>query len=105
VFKRFKRLVFLATMAVAAAALYEQLKRPPEDRSWRGTVLGVPYDFRPPSLSRFMDAWWNPDSDRLFQPRDFGVGWAVNLHRVYRMVRDRNRQEQSEDSKLEAQGF
>ena len=26
-----------------------------------------------------MDAYWNPESDRLFADQPFGVGWAVNL--------------------------
>jgi hypothetical protein len=97
--KKIKRLIFLATIGLAAAAMYQQLKRPPEDRTWRGTVLGVPYDFRPPNPQRFMEAWWNPDSDRLFQPRDFGVGWAVNLHLLWRMFRDRNGEPGFEDGK------
>ena len=89
-FRNLKRSLFLATVALSAAAIYEQLKRPPEDRTWRGTILGVPYDFRPPSPGRFLDAWWNPDSDRLFLPRDFGVGWAINFHVLYRLLRDRD---------------
>ena len=80
--KNLKRLLFLATVAIGAAAIYEQLRRPPEERTWHGEILGVPYDFRPPSLSRLMAAWWNPDDPRLLTPRDFGVGWAVNLHRA-----------------------
>ncbi len=46
----------------------------------------VPYDFRPPTWERIRDAYWNPDSDRLFSDRVFGVGWAVNLHRAMTLL-------------------
>jgi hypothetical protein len=81
-----KRLLFWFSIAIAVAALMDQLRRPSEERTWHGTALGVPYDFRKPSLRRFRDAWWNPNDPRLFTPRDFGVGWAVNLHRLKQIV-------------------
>jgi hypothetical protein len=82
-----KRLVFWLTLVLAAAAVVDQLRRPPEERTWHGEVFGVvPYDFRPPSLRRFLSAWWNPDDPRVFTPRDFGVGWAVNLPRLVQVV-------------------
>lgn len=86
-FKKVKRVFFWASLIAGAAAVYDQMKRPAIDRSWHGTVFGVvPYDFRPPNPQRFMDAWWNPDDERLFTPRDFGIGWAINLHRAYRLL-------------------
>jgi hypothetical protein len=48
----------------------------------------VPYDFRPPTWSRIRSAYWNPQSDRLFNDRVFGVGWAVNLHRAKTLMED-----------------
>jgi hypothetical protein len=77
--KQLRRLVFLITVTLTALAVLDQLRRPQSERTWHGDVFGVPYDFRPPSLRRFRDAWWNPDDPRLFTPRDFGVGWALNL--------------------------
>lgn len=85
---RLKRLVLYLTIALGALAVLDQLRRPTEQRTWHGAVLGVPYDFRPPTLRRFLSAWWNPDDPRLFTPRDFGVGWAVNLHRLLEIVSD-----------------
>jgi len=62
------------------AAIYQELRKPPEERTWHGKVLGsVPYDFRVPTLERLRDAYWDPDSDRVFSDRVFGVGWAVNI--------------------------
>lgn len=73
--------------ALLALALTKELRTPAEQRTWHGEVLGfVPYDLRPPTLGRLRAAWWNPSDDRLFTPRPFGVGWAVNLARLRRMV-------------------
>ena len=89
--KEIKRLLFLFTVVVTAAAIIEQLRRPAAERTWHGVVFGrVPYDFRPPSPRRFRDAWWNPDDPRLFTPRDFGVGWAINLYRAKELLAARS---------------
>jgi hypothetical protein len=85
--KKVNRLVLLITAALTALAVIEQLRRPPDERTWHGALFGVvPYDFRPPTLQRFRDAWWNPDDPRLFTPRDFGIGWALNLHRLVEII-------------------
>jgi hypothetical protein len=63
-----------------AAAIYQELRKPPEARTWNGKVAGVvPYDFRVPTLDRLREAYWAPDSDQVFSERVFGVGWAVNI--------------------------
>ena len=62
------------------AALYQELRKPPEERTWHGKVGGaIPYDFRLPTIERLREAYWNPESDIVFTDRVFGVGWAVNL--------------------------
>lgn len=69
----------LAWMAFAAA-IYQELRKPPEARTWTGKVAGVvPYDFRIPTIDRVREAYWNPDSDQIFSEKVFGVGWAVNI--------------------------
>ena len=69
----------LAWMAFAAA-IYQELRKPPEARTWNGKVAGiVPYDFRVPTLDRLREAYWNPDSEEIFSENVFGVGWAVNV--------------------------
>jgi len=62
------------------AAIYQELRKPPEERTWHGKVLGsVPYDFRVPTIDRVRDAYWDPDTDRVFSDKVIGVGWAVNI--------------------------
>ena len=54
-----------------------------------GRLLGVPYDFRKPTMQRFRLSIWNPDEDRVFIPSFLGVGWSINLHQVLKQLRDR----------------
>lgn len=78
-----RRLIRITAVGLVVAAVTTELAKPEAERTWHGRVIGlVPYDFRPPTLERIRDAYWNPGSDRLFSDRVFGVGWAVNLHRA-----------------------
>ena len=52
------------------------------DEKGTGTFLGVPYDWRRPTVERFKERWWNPDDPRVFTPRCFGWGYDINLARV-----------------------
>ena len=83
--KNLKRLLGVIGIALGIAAVSQQLQRPVEERDWQGTVAGVPYDLRPPTLARVRERWWNPDDPRLFTPHVFGVGWSMNLHRLTSM--------------------
>ena len=84
-----RRLVRVVTFGLVAAAIATELAKPAEERTWQGRVFGyVPYDFRPPTWERFRDAYWNPDSDRLFSDRVFGVGWAINLYRAKTLMEE-----------------
>ena len=47
-----------------------------------GRFVGVPYDFRPPTLERLKCRLWNPDEERIFTPNVFGVGWSINFYRL-----------------------
>ena len=49
-----------------------------------GKFLGVPYDWRRPTVERAKSRWWNPDDERLFTPRAFGWGYAINFARLLR---------------------
>ncbi len=74
------KLVRLAVWLTVAAAVYQELRKPPAMRTWHGKVAGVvPYDFRIPTIERLREAYWNPDSDVVFTERVWGVGWAVNI--------------------------
>ena len=84
-----RRLVRFVTFGLVAAAVATELMKPAAERTWQGRVGGiVPYDFRPPTWRRIRDAYWNPESDRLFSDRVFGVGWAVNLYRAKTLMED-----------------
>jgi hypothetical protein len=81
--RRVRRTIRLVALALVVAAVASELAKPEAERTWQGRVFGlVPYDFRPPTWERIRGAYWNPESDRLFSDRVFGVGWALNLHRA-----------------------
>ena len=61
----------------AATVVYAISTRRPH-----GRLLGVPFDWRIPSLETVRGRLWNPSDDRLIQPTVFGVGWAINLHQA-----------------------
>ncbi len=48
-----------------------------------GRFLGMPYDWRRPTVARYRARWWNPDDRRLFTPRAFGWGYDLNLARLF----------------------
>jgi hypothetical protein len=80
-------LVRTAVVGAVLGALYAELRKPPEQRTWNGRLLGVvPYDFRMPSIERLRSAYWNPASPKLFTDRPFGVGWSVNIPTVLRRL-------------------
>ncbi|MFN8513949.1 MAG: DUF5808 domain-containing protein [Thermomicrobiales bacterium] len=72
--------LFLA--AVAAAGLVEQLRKPARQRTWHGRIIGIPYDYRPPTLARLRETLWNPDDPHIITPRALGVGWSINFYRL-----------------------
>ena len=85
---RLRRIVELVGIGLLIAAVADQLRRPPGERTWEGTVAGfVPYDFRVPTLERAKARWWNPDDRRLFVPQVFGVGWTMNFARLAHIAR------------------
>lgn len=80
-------LIRTAVLAAVAGAIYVELRKPPEQRTWNGRLLGVvPYDFRMPTLEGLRQAYWNPRSPKVFTPRPLGVGWAVNIPTLLRRL-------------------
>ena len=77
----------LASAGLAIAAVTQELRRPKAERSWHGEVAKVPYDFRTPTPRRIARRFWSPDDPRIFVPKVFGVGWAVNLASVVKAVK------------------
>src|SRR3989440_9159134 len=87
--RRIRRLARFTAFALVAAAIATELVKPAPERTWQGKVGGmVPYDFRPPTWQRIREAYWNPESDRLFSDRVFGVGWAVNLYKAKTLMEE-----------------
>ncbi|HET9648347.1 MAG TPA: DUF5808 domain-containing protein [Microlunatus sp.] len=80
------KVIGLATAGLTAAAIVQEMMKPAEDRTWHGSILFVPYDFRFPTVERFLQRWWNPDDPRILTPRTFGLGWAVNVGRVVSLL-------------------
>ena len=44
----------------------------------QGRCLGMPYDWRAPTLGRIAKRLWNPGGP-LFSPKAFGWGYTLNL--------------------------
>ena len=86
--KWFTRLIQATVMALALAAVCQELEKPKEERKWHGTVAGfVPYDFRIPTLEKFKEAYWNPFESRIFSPEVLGIGWAINFYALLERLR------------------
>ena len=74
-------LLKILTVALVALAVYQELSKSPEQRTWHGKIAGlIPYDFRLPTAARIRDRLWNPDDPRILTERVFGVGWTINFH-------------------------
>jgi hypothetical protein len=85
--KRFRRFMMGISMGLIATAVYRELQKAPEERTWHGRVAGfVPYDFRMPTPERLREAYWNPDEPRIFTDRVLGIGWAINLYSLLQVL-------------------
>src|SRR5579884_608119 len=70
----------LLGVSALVAAVVKELRTPPHERRWHGTLLGVvPYDLRPPTAGRLRAAFWDRSSPDVLVPTAFGVGWTVNV--------------------------
>jgi hypothetical protein len=80
-------IVRTAAIGAFVAAIWVELHKPPEQRTWNGRLFGiVPYDFRLPTLERVRQAYWNPRSPKVFTDRPLGVGWSVNIPTALRRL-------------------
>ena len=73
-------LVIIGIVALMGLAVREQLQLPPEERTWHGTLFGIPYDFRRPTIERLRETFWNKETARLLVPQFFGMGWSINFY-------------------------
>ncbi len=68
---------------LVVVALREQLRLPPEERTWHGRIAGrIPYDFRLPTAERIRATFWNKNTSEILVPQAFGIGWTINLYRL-----------------------
>lgn len=71
---------------IGVIAVVQELRKPPEQRTWHGKVARfVPYDFRKPTMERFRVTYWNPDGP-VISSKAWGVGWAPNIGAMKRML-------------------
>lgn len=86
--KCFIRLLQVTAVALTVAAICQELEKPKEEREWHGKIAGfVPYDFRPPTVGRLKESYWNPYDSRIFTADVFGIGFAINLYAVLERLR------------------
>lgn len=69
---------------LAAAAVGQELQKDPEERTWKGKVAGVPYNFNVKEWSNIASEYWNPSSDEIIQPHVIGLGWGINFAALLR---------------------
>ena len=72
----------LLILIYIAIAITQQLRRPPEERTWYGKIAGIPYDFRIPTAERIRATYWNKDTSKIFLPQAFGIGWGINMYPI-----------------------
>lgn len=71
----------IVLMLLVGIAIVEQLRLPPEERTWHGRIAGIiPYDFRPPTAERIRATFWNKNTSQILVPQAFGIGWTINLY-------------------------
>jgi hypothetical protein len=51
-----------------------------------GKFLGIPYDWRRPTVARYKSRWWNTRDRRIVMPRAFGWGYDFNLAEIARRL-------------------
>lgn len=85
--KAFGNLLKGIAVSLVVAAVYQEMKKPPNEREWHGKIANmIPYDLRAPTTERFRERYWNPEDPRLFTEHAFGVGWAINFHTLYQRL-------------------
>jgi hypothetical protein len=73
-------IIGIISTALLTSAMIEQLRRPKETRTWYGNILGIPYDFRRPTLEKLRKTFWNEKTSQILVPQAFGMGWSINFY-------------------------
>jgi hypothetical protein len=45
-----------------------------------GTVAGIPFDTRRPTMARVKFTYWSAENPRFFPPKVDGLGWGINFY-------------------------
>lgn len=85
----FKTAASLIGAGLLVGAIGRELSLPKAERTWHGRVIGVPYDLRPPTLERLQSSWCAPNNPIMFTPKSFGVGWDLNVGRLFTLLKQR----------------
>ena len=96
----FIRLVQAAVITITLAAVCQELEKPKEERHWHGKLGFIPYDFRIPTGECLRETYWNTESDRIFAPQLWGIGWTINIHALLEKMRIIGESYYSEDEFL-----
>jgi|TARA_B100000315_G_scaffold250639_1_gene283782 hypothetical protein len=79
--KWISRIIQVAVISLTVAAVFQELEKPKEERTWHGKIAGfIPYDFRIPTLEKLKEAYWNPYERKIITPEAFGIGWGINFY-------------------------
>lgn len=54
-----------------------------ENQEKVGKFLGIPYDWRKPTMERYRSRIWNPKELRIMTPKAFGWGYDLNFYRLF----------------------
>ena len=73
-------------VGLTAAAVGKELREPARRRDWRGELIGIPYDFNRPTAAKLKRNYWSPDDRQVIKPRALGLGWDVNVGRLWRLA-------------------
>ena len=72
---------------IVALVIGNELLKPATERTWQDRLFGVlPYDLRPPTWARVKLSFWNVQSDHIFVPHAFGIGWTINVGGVLKRI-------------------
>jgi hypothetical protein len=87
-------------VGLVAAAVGQELAKDPEQRTWRGKVAGIPYNFQPASFRSIASEYWNPDSDHILTPHVIGMGWGINFAAAIKWLQSGSESTSSEERPL-----
>lgn len=77
-----------AASALTAAAISKELEKPASERTWRGHIVGIPYNFNIPTWAQIAHEYWNPDSNQILTPHTVGIGWGINVAALIQWIQD-----------------